>query len=246
MLRGGLPFSLRPDMVGRIDLVSVALARRAARQSGLSTPVGASPAFTGHPRSVQLGLSSGEIASDHPSLCVLICQRTDPANRIGNLVPKGRFELPRPYGHYALNVARLPVSPLRHAFDLAIASGRSRPPDSNRRPAVYETAALPTELGRQVPSRSPQSNAAPSISPSISRGQCCEDAGISASVCTPGPRPGSAWRVLCYVSASGPSETARRRDWARDCRAGSPALCNWDLEPRTFGFVMIVRMATPS
>ena len=24
------------------------------------------------------------------------------------LVPKGRFELPRPYGHYALNVARLP------------------------------------------------------------------------------------------------------------------------------------------
>ena len=23
-------------------------------------------------------------------------------------VPKGRFELPRPYGHYALNVARLP------------------------------------------------------------------------------------------------------------------------------------------
>ena len=24
------------------------------------------------------------------------------------IVPKGRFELPRPYGHYALNVARLP------------------------------------------------------------------------------------------------------------------------------------------
>lgn len=24
------------------------------------------------------------------------------------MVPKGRFELPRPYGHYALNVARLP------------------------------------------------------------------------------------------------------------------------------------------
>jgi hypothetical protein len=29
------------------------------------------------------------------------------------MVPKGRFELPRPYGHYALNVARLPVPPLR-------------------------------------------------------------------------------------------------------------------------------------
>ena len=28
-------------------------------------------------------------------------------------VPKGRFELPRGYPHYALNVARLPVPPLR-------------------------------------------------------------------------------------------------------------------------------------
>ncbi len=28
--------------------------------------------------------------------------------RQSNDVPKGRFELPRPYGHYALNVARLP------------------------------------------------------------------------------------------------------------------------------------------
>ena len=169
-----MPFSLRPDTDARIDMVSVALARRAARQSGLSTPVGASPAFTGHPRSVQLGLSSGGFASDHPSLCVLGCKRTDPGDRIGNLVPKGRFELPRPYGHYALNVARLPVPPLRRAFDLAIASGRSRPPDSNRRPAVYETAALPTELGRHVPLRSPQSNAAHSISPRISCGQCSE------------------------------------------------------------------------
>lgn len=41
-------------------LVSVALARFPARRSGLSTPgcPNASPAFTGHPRSVQLGLSS--------------------------------------------------------------------------------------------------------------------------------------------------------------------------------------------
>src|SRR5579883_1849151 len=29
-------------------------------------------------------------------------------------VPKGRFELPRANAHYALNVARLPVPPLRH------------------------------------------------------------------------------------------------------------------------------------
>ena len=28
-------------------------------------------------------------------------------------VPKGRFELPRDYSHYALNVARLPIPPLR-------------------------------------------------------------------------------------------------------------------------------------
>lgn len=30
------------------------------------------------------------------------------------VVPKGRFELPRGCPHYALNVARLPVPPLRH------------------------------------------------------------------------------------------------------------------------------------
>jgi hypothetical protein len=34
-------------------------------------------------------------------------------------VPKGRFELPRPYGHYALNVARLPVPPLRRGIHLS-------------------------------------------------------------------------------------------------------------------------------
>ena len=28
--------------------------------------------------------------------------------RKSRMVPKGRFELPCPYGHYALNVARLP------------------------------------------------------------------------------------------------------------------------------------------
>jgi hypothetical protein len=43
------------------------------------------------------------------------------------MVPKGRFELPRPYGHYALNVARLPVPPLRRvalssAYDYSMVS----------------------------------------------------------------------------------------------------------------------------
>ena len=33
--------------------------------------------------------------------------------RVVDPVPKGRFELPRGYPHYALNVARLPVPPLR-------------------------------------------------------------------------------------------------------------------------------------
>ena len=37
------------------------------------------------------------------------------AGRLTSAVPKGRFELPRGYPHYALNVARLPVPPLRPA-----------------------------------------------------------------------------------------------------------------------------------
>ena len=50
-----------PFHPGKPVLVSVALARSPTRQSGLSTRglPRASPAFTGHPCSVQLGLSSG-------------------------------------------------------------------------------------------------------------------------------------------------------------------------------------------
>ena len=52
---------------------------------------------------------------------LLSCKRarSNPASRparVGcgvNMVPKGRFELPRGCPHYALNVARLPVPPLR-------------------------------------------------------------------------------------------------------------------------------------
>ena len=36
-----------------------------------------------------------------------------PITQQASAVPKGRFELPRGYPHYALNVARLPVPPLR-------------------------------------------------------------------------------------------------------------------------------------
>src|SRR5215203_4782778 len=60
-----------------------------------------------------------------------------PITQLESAVPKGRFELPRGYPHYALNVARLPVPPLRLVVRPPF-GGRSRPPDSNRGPAVYE------------------------------------------------------------------------------------------------------------
>ena len=128
-----------PFHPGKPVLVSVALARSPARQSGLSTRglPRASPAFTGHPCSVQLGLSSGAetpatiLAHPIPRLSTCsgfalsvkvsgcgfqgqMCVPTpcDPVTLIA-AVPKGRFELPRGYPHYALNVARLPVPPLR-------------------------------------------------------------------------------------------------------------------------------------
>ena len=45
------------------------------------------------------------------------------------MVPKGRFELPRPYRHYALNVARLPIPPLRHG--LVVGDEGFEPPTSS-------------------------------------------------------------------------------------------------------------------
>ena len=51
--------------------------------------------------------------------------------------------------HYALNVARLPFRHFGAILGLN-RFARSRPGDSNPGPAVYETAALPTELGRQA------------------------------------------------------------------------------------------------
>ncbi len=36
---------------------------------------------------------------------------------------KGRFELPRPYGHYTLNVARLPFRHLREEKDFDAEGG---------------------------------------------------------------------------------------------------------------------------
>ena len=118
LLRGGLPFSF--PKVALWDLVSVALASGDAPIWTVSATNHASPIFIGHPRSMQLGLSSGSPgrSSDHPFLPAvwysLVKVREAREQRhadwasIYEPVPKGRFELPRDYSHYALNVARLP------------------------------------------------------------------------------------------------------------------------------------------
>ena len=60
-----------------------------------------------------------------------------PHNWLKNLVPRRRLELLRAYAHHPLKMACLPIPPPRHW------QGRQ---DSNPRPAVLETAALPAEL----------------------------------------------------------------------------------------------------
>ncbi len=60
-----------------------------------------------------------------------------PPNYLSNMVPRRRFELLRAYAHHPLKMACLPIPPPRHW------QGRQ---DLNPRPAVLETAALPTEL----------------------------------------------------------------------------------------------------
>jgi hypothetical protein len=57
-----------------------------------------------------------------------------------------------------------------------------------------------------VPLRSPQSNAADSISPAISRGQCREPVQKRVDRFRP-ESPDSPQQVLCYVSASGDKVT---------------------------------------
>ncbi len=72
--------------------------------------------------------------------------------RTGSLSPRCRRGDLNSHGfpHYALNVARLPIPPLRRGCP-PTPRRWSRPGDSNPRPALYERAALPTELGRHVP-----------------------------------------------------------------------------------------------
>ena len=153
MLQGGLPFSAGARFRVRFGLCC-SRAGCPARQSGLSTSATpASLAFTRHLCSAQLGLSSnGDQHRPRPSFrpdhSLVNVRTTPPGPSI--TVPKGRFELPR-------------VSPLRPErsasadsatsarLPIRLLAGWSRPGDSNPRPALYERAALPTELGRHVP-----------------------------------------------------------------------------------------------
>ncbi len=100
-------------------------------------------AFSRHPRSMQLGLFSGPYRPRRPSRSL----RSDVKDSMRPWSRRGDSNSWLP--HYALNVARLPFRHFGAKTDL-IRVARSRPGDSNPGPAVYETAALPTELGRQA------------------------------------------------------------------------------------------------
>jgi hypothetical protein len=67
------------------------------------------------------------------------------------MVPRRRFELLRAYAHHPLKMACLPDSTTsaltaHKIFDFADAQFWQGRQDSNPRPAVLETAALPAEL----------------------------------------------------------------------------------------------------
>jgi hypothetical protein len=137
-----------PFHPGCPGLVSVALARLPARRSGLST-AGCPARLPGFHQAPLLCAARTFLwrlhASDHPCppQSSVVNVRTGVSGRQGvkvaggyipchpvtprpshpRLVPKGRFELPRGYPHYALNVARLPVPPLRQVDDVPAGCG---------------------------------------------------------------------------------------------------------------------------
>lgn len=151
MLRGGLPFSPGDRAAG-----SGLCCSRGLPHANLDCRLRfrSLPGFHRAPWLMQLGLSSGlpqrspfpipchPSTRQAPARASVWCRRGD-SNSHGS-------------PHYALNVARLPFRHFGASLhwlepELSTFASWSRPPDSNRRPAVYETAALPTELGRQVP-----------------------------------------------------------------------------------------------
>ena len=99
-----------------------------ARSAGLSAPVGASPAFAGHPALCCSDFPL-RIAPQRPSRSftpINLVKGPHASSACGipicgnDMVPKEGFEPSRPNGHYALNVARLPIPPLRHEVEPTI------------------------------------------------------------------------------------------------------------------------------
>lgn len=81
-------------------------------------------------------------------------------------MPKGRFELPRPYGHYALNVARLPVPPLRPAVAMTTNGSIASDPRRVKSGTCGLAVGLSAPHGRR--DLTPQSNQAEAGSQAMS------------------------------------------------------------------------------
>ena len=65
-------------------------------------------------------------------------------------MPKRGLEPPRPDGHYTLNVARLPIPPLRHACYSASSHGAILPEDMSRLVFLYACAGFTCTAGRSM------------------------------------------------------------------------------------------------
>ncbi len=117
--QGGLPVSSGPPKRPARFCCSQAVAHPPAC-AGLSARCRASPAFAGHPAlccsDFPLRLSPQRPSCPTPRIALSMrrtCHACTASGGLRKLVPKEGFEPSRPYGHYALNVARLPIPPLR-------------------------------------------------------------------------------------------------------------------------------------
>ena len=111
LLRGGLPFSPARRRSG----LCCSHPPEGGRRSGLSTLLPTPPWLnTRHPALCSSDFPLARRADQRPSIPASL-GKEPPAVARGrcDMVPKGRLELPWANAHYALNVARLPVPPLR-------------------------------------------------------------------------------------------------------------------------------------